>query len=278
VTSPLAGAAVLLAFAAAWELRGALEGRVGRRASAVLSRISGGRTGSIDETASRLGLPGRIARAGLGGRLAPEAVVIAKLGGVLAGALVAASVSPALPARMAPVGAGMLVVAGFVAPDALLERAARRRRERFVAALPDALDMLAVGAASGRNPTLVFGEIAGGTAGPLAVELGGAVAEIECGESPREALAALRARIGGAEVGALAAALERSRSYGSPLAEQLHAQATALRRDARRRIDERAARAAPKIQLVVALVLVPSVLLMIGAAIIAHSDALFGAL
>jgi tight adherence protein C len=80
----------------------------------------------------------------------------------------------------------------------------------------------------------------------------------------------------GAEVGALAAALERSRRYGSPLAEQLREQATALRRDARRRIEERAARAAPKIQLVVALVLVPSVLLMILAAIVAHSDQLFG--
>jgi tight adherence protein C len=43
-----------------------------------------------------------------------------------------------------------------------------------------------------------------------------------------------------------------------------------------RRIEERAARAAPKIQLVVALVLVPSVLLMIGAALIAHADALLG--
>jgi tight adherence protein C len=278
MSAPLAAAAVLLAFAAAWELRGALEGRIGRRASAALSRLTGGRAGSIDETASRLGLPDRIARAGLAGRLAPESVVIAKLGGALTGAVVAASVAPALPNRMVPLGVGILIVAGFVGPDALLERAARRRRERFVAALPDALDMLAVGAASGRNPAVVFGEIAAGTAGPLAVELAAAVAEIECGDPPREALAALRERIGGAEVGALAAALERSRSYGSPLAEQLHAQATALRRDARRRIDERAARAAPKIQLVVALVLVPSVLLMIGAAIIAHSEALFGAL
>ena len=51
-----------------------------------------------------------------------------------------------------------------------------------------------------------------------------------------------------------------------------------LRRDARRRIEERAASAAPKIQLVVALVLVPSVLLMILAALIAHADALVGAL
>jgi tight adherence protein C len=80
----------------------------------------------------------------------------------------------------------------------------------------------------------------------------------------------------GSGLGALASALERSRRYGSPLADQLHDQAAGLRREARRRIEERAARAAPKIQLVVALVLVPSVLLMILAALIAHSDALLG--
>jgi len=276
VSAPLAAAAVLLAFAAAWELAGVLEGRLSGRAGALLARITGDRAETIDETAARLGLPSRIARAGLSGRLAPGIVVGAKLVGAVVGALVAAVASPVLPTRLAPIGAGVLVAAGFVAPDALLERTARRRRERFVGALPDALDMLAVGAASGRDPSVVFAEIADGTTGPLAAELASAVAEIECGRPPREALSAVRERVPGAEIGALAAALERSRSYGSPLADQLHAQATALRRDARRRIDDRAARAAPKIQLVVAMVLVPSVLLMIAAAIIAHSDALFG--
>jgi tight adherence protein C len=168
------------------------------------------------------------------------------------------------------------VAAGFLAPDAMLERSARRRRARFVAALPDALDLLAVGAASGRDPASGLREVAASGAGPLATELARAVAEVECGRSLRDAIDGLRARVPGPEVGALAAALERSRTHGSPLAEQLHLQATALRRDARRRLEERAARAAPKIQLVVALVLVPSVLLTIVAAIIAHSDALLG--
>ena len=179
--------------------------------------------------------------------------------------------------RLGIVVAAVLVVAGFLAPDALLERAARRRRARFVAALPDALDMLAVGAASGRDPATGLGEIAGGTSGPLAAELARAVAEVECGTpAARRDRRSCASRVPGAEVGALAAALERSRTYGSPLAEQLHLQATSLRRDARRRIEDRAARSAPKIQLVVALVLVPSVLLTIVAAIIAHSDALLG--
>src|SRR4029079_7759932 len=56
--------------------------------------------------------------------------------------------------------------------------------------------------------------------------------------------------------------------------EPLRLQAAALRRDARRRLEERAARAAPKIQLVVALVLVPSVLLTIAAGLIANAGTL----
>ena len=142
------------------------------------------------------------------------------------------------------------------------------------------LDLLAVGTAAGRSPQRVLGEIScAATPGePLAAELAVAVTEIECGTPQRDAIARLRDRVPGAGLGALASALERSRRFGSPLADQLHEQASALRRDARRRIEERAARAAPKIQLVVALVLVPSVLLMILAGLIANSDALFGAL
>lgn len=216
----------------------------------------------------------RLERAGLAGRVSVGAVLGAKLAGAAIGALCAASAAPAAPGRFAVLVAVLLPAAGFLAPDALLERAARSRRERLVAALPDALDLLAVGAAAGRSPAAVIGEVAGGTAGPLARELAVAMAEVESGAPMALALEGLRARVGGGELGALAAALERSQRYGSPLAEQLREQATALRRDQRRRIEERAARSAPKIQLVVALALVPSVLLMIAAALIAHSDAL----
>jgi tight adherence protein C len=90
-----------------------------------------------------------------------------------------------------------------------------------------------------------------------------------------EALRSLHDRVPGGEVATLCAAIERSRRYGSPLADQLRRQASALRRDQRRLVEERAARAAPKIQLVVALVLVPSVLLMIAAALIANADVFF---
>jgi tight adherence protein C len=273
-TGLLVALAVLLGFAAAWELIGAAESGAGRRARKALASLSGGRVRSLGEAALRLGVPDRLVRAGLAGRVAPATVVAAKLVGAVVAAPVALAVAPALPGRLGVACSVLLVAAGFMAPDALLERRARRRRERLVAALPDALDLLAVGAASGRSPASGLGEIAARTDGPLAGELAIAVAEVECGASQQEAIEGLRRRLGGVELGAVAAALERSRRYGSPLAEQLHDQARALRREAGRRIGERAARAAPKIQLVVALVLVPSVLLTILAAIVAHSDAL----
>jgi tight adherence protein C len=100
------------------------------------------------------------------------------------------------------------------------------------------------------------------------------VAELFCGVPLGAALASLRRRVPGSEVATLVAAIERSRRLGSPLADQLRRQATALRRDNRRAIEDRAARAAPKIQLVVALVLVPSVLLMIAAGLIANAGTL----
>ncbi len=270
----LAGIAVLLSFAAAWELVGTLDGRVAERLRPVVARLSGGHVRSLADAGRTLGVNERIRRAGLEGRLAAGGVLAAKAAGLGLGGAVALLAAPVVPARLAIPTAGLMVVAGFLAPDALLERAARRRRERLVAALPDALDLLAVGAAAGRSPATLLGEIATGTGGPLAAELAMTVAEIECGASLERAVATLRERAPGVEVGALAGALERSRRYGSPLAGQLHAQAGSLRRDAARRTDERAARAAPKIQLVVALVLVPSVLLALLAAIVAYSDAL----
>lgn len=243
----LAAGAVLLVFAAAREVAGSLPepfaARVRRR---------------LASTGPRRPLPA------------------AKLAGAVLGAALAAIVTPAVPPRLGVLVGAILVAAGFMSPDAAAERRDRRRRRRLVADLPDVLDLLAVGSAAGRGLGTLLGELAAESSGPLADELGATGAAIESGIPLRDAVEGLRTRVGGPEVGAVAAAIERSRSLGSPLAEQLHLQAAALRRDARRRVAERAARAAPKIQLVVALVLVPSVLLVIVAAILAHSEALLG--
>jgi tight adherence protein C len=264
----LAAIAALLACAALREL---LAGRQGG-AGDPLTRLARGRPAAA---ALRLGLPARLARAGLAPRLPLAAVLLAKLAGAATGGLAAWAAAPAATGRISLLLAAGLPAAGFLVPDALLEREARRRRRRLLGALPDALDLLAVGAASGRGAAAGFAEIARGE-GPLADELRATAAELSCGLPLSAALRSLRARVPGSELATLCASIERSRRFGSPLAEQLHRQAGALRRERRRAVEERAARAAPKIQLVVALVLVPSVLLMIAAGLIANAGTLLG--
>ena len=235
----LAALAGLLVFAAAWELMGMRKPRIAKR-------------------------------------VLPMPFTGAKLAGAGVGAIAAFAVMPAAPGRLAPILAAALVVSGFLGPDAWAERLARRRRRGWSPRSP----MLLIWSPWGgdrTDPGRALPEIATGTAGPLASELALTIADIEAGARHAEALASLRERTGASELGAVGAALERSRRYGSPLAEQLHAQAATLRAEEQRRIEERAARAAPKIQLVVAMVLVPSALLAIAAALVAHSDALFAA-
>ncbi|MEZ5060865.1 MAG: type II secretion system F family protein [Solirubrobacterales bacterium] len=94
------------------------------------------------------------------------------------------------------------------------------------------------------------------------------------GESQERALRALRERSRGDSLACFATALERSRRHGAPLSRALHEQAGSLRDEQRRAIGEDAARAAPKMQLVVALLLVPSVLLIVAAAILANSGSI----
>jgi tight adherence protein C len=268
--APLAAAAVLLAAAATRELLAARAEWTGAIPSRHPSSFPG--QARVLFAALKLGLPDRLARSGLASRFPLPAVLLAKLTGTAAGGLAAWVAAPAAPGRLALlVGIG-LPAAGFLAPDALLEREARRRHRRLVAALPDALDLLAVSSGSGRSPASGLGELARAGEGPLAAELRIVDAELSCGRTLVETLRSLRARVPGSEMATMCAAIERSRRFGSPLADQLRRQATSLRRDRRRSVEERAARAAPKIQLVVALVLVPSVLLMIASGLIANAD------
>lgn len=280
--------ATLLALAAGREVlvartarRGASNPAMGRISRTAASRA----TGDAGRGASALGtgwaraalwfdLPERLRRSGLEARLPLPALMLGKLAGLCCGAILALGAAPAAPGRIGIVVALGLPAAGFSVPDALLEREARRRRRRLVAALPDALDLLAVSIASGRGPADGLAQLARTGEGPLADEMRIALAELSCGSSLSAALGALRTRVPGSELATLVASIERSRRFGSPLADQLRRQASGLRRDSRRAVEERAARAAPKIQLVVALVLVPSVMLMIAAGLIANAGSL----
>lgn len=230
----------------------------------------------VPAAALSLGLPERIRRAGREADLTPRSLLLAKALAAATGLCLGSLSSPAMSSRLGPVVVVGFGALGFLAPDLMLERSARRRHRRMVAALPDALDLLAVSVASGRSLGQALVELGRGGRGPLRREFAVTGEEMAWGRGQASSLESLRKRVGGPEIASLCVTLERSRRLGSPLADQLRRQASALRQRRRREIEEHAARAAPKIQLVIALVLVPSVLLLMAAALVANGDALLG--
>ena len=258
-TAALAAIAVLLAFGAAWELAAVAGEPLRAAARSALVSVSAGRAGSLAELGERLGLGGRIERAGLGSRLGPRSVVAAKLAG--AGCRrpgrVRRGTGRSGPARD-PGRARLRRRRLLGARRAARARGATAPQAASSPRSPTRSTCSPSGAASGRDPATGLGEIAGGTERPAR----GRARARRRRDRVRQAAARGDRRAARARPGRGGRAPWRPRSSGrGPTARRSPSSCTCRRRRCvatpAARIEERAARAAPKIQLVVALVLVP---------------------
>jgi len=266
VTALVAGLAAALAVAGA---AGLVRGRGPRPRG-------GGRWGRVVAALARLGrglgprAPGsldtRIAAAGLS---APAADVMAvKCGAALAGLACALPLAAAAPGRLGPAACAAAAAAAFLAPDAWLRRRAAVRARAIEAELAGVLDLLRVAVTAGLSPARALAEVGRRHPGVLARELRRATGRLALGAPAEAVLADLERRCRAQGIAALTAALRRAGRHGAALGPALAAQAAQARAVEAQRVAEAAARAAPKIQLVVALLLVPAVLLLVAAALL----------
>ena len=230
---------------------------------------SAGATVGSRHARAPLGLQARITAAGQPGGLGTREVMAAKLASLGAGALIGATLGALAPGRL-----GYLLVvagplAGFFGPDLWLRRRATDRAAHIRCELPYLLDLLRVTVEAGMPLASALGAVGERASGALATEWRAIGREVELGVPVARSLASLADRVPLEEVRALVTTLERTSRHGAPLGDALAAQARDARLARRRRIQEEAARAGPKIQLVVALLLVPSVLLVVAAALAA---------
>ncbi len=192
--------------------------------------------------------------------------IVALKGAAAVGALLCAlTLHGVLPGRLGLVVLLAAPAAGYVAPELVLARRSRARERRIADELADVLDLLRVAVGAGLPVGRAIGEVGRRMRGVLAGELAAAAVRLQLGAARREVLGDLVARCPGAGVATLAAAIARSDRHGAPLAPALTALAAEARAGQSRRLRDDAARAAPKIQLVVALVLVPAVMLLVAA-------------
>jgi tight adherence protein C len=239
-------------------------------------RFSGAAVTLLARLGRRLGAPApprdlaeRIDAAGAPLGLTVADAMAVKGAGALVALLAGAPLAASLPGRLPLVGAVALPAAGWFALDLVLARRTRRRARHMARELPDLLDLLRVSVEAGLPLQRALAEVGRRHNGPLAAELERVSGEITLGIPRDDAMEALTRRCPLPGVKSLVAAVERAHRHGAPLAGTLAAQAREARAARARRIRDRAARAAPKIQLVVALLLVPSVLLLVAAALLA---------
>jgi len=237
-----------------------------RRAGAIrmlgaLGRGAGRRLGAGD-------LAARLAAAGAPPGLTVADVLAVKAGAAVAGGLLAIPLTAAAPGRLGLAVALAAPAAGFLAPDVVLARRARLRAARLAREVADVLDLVRVAVAAGLDPGRALGDVGRRRGGLLGAELARAARRIELGVPREEALGRLAASCPLPEIAALGAAIGRADRHGAPLGPALESLAAEARAERARRLREEAARAAPQIQLVVALLLVPAVMLLVGAALV----------
>jgi tight adherence protein C len=183
------------------------------------------------------------------GRAAPVAGVV--LVATVRAGLVTACVAAVASAALADLLWRRRIAAGL-----------ERRRAAIEAELPDVLDLLAGVVEAGVPLDAALAAVRSAARGPLRDELSACVARLAGGGARREAFAALAAS-GAPDLARVGASLATSDELGAPLSALLRDQASLQRELRRMHVRERAARAAPKMALVVSFLLVPAGLALV---------------
>jgi pilus assembly protein TadC len=209
-------------------------------------------------------------------------VVERRLGASARAALVAGFATAGLLALVS-VAVPLFLLAGALAGILAGDRARRVERRRagrlragIERALPDALDLLAGLVESGAPLARALAAVAPRIEGPLRGELEACASALGASGSRRAAFGLLR-QSGSADLARVGQALALADELGTGVAEQLRGQALVQRDLRRSRAREQAGAAAPKVALVIGLVLVPAALsLVLGAELLSALDAARG--
>jgi tight adherence protein C len=192
---------------------------------------------------TRVVLDKRLLNAGLAKRISSDEFLGAKGlaggSGLVLGLLVGSSLN-ALSGFAFAVCFGL---GGFLLPDMFVNSKIAERREQIQAALPDALDLLAVSVEAGLGFDAALSKLAAYMKGPLIEELALTLNEMRLGESRSEALRRLAGRVDVPELGSFVRAIVQADQLGSSMANILRVQATDARLRRQLSAEERAMKA-----------------------------------
>lgn len=172
----------------------------------------------------------------------------------------------------------LCLLVGWIGFDTWLSRTGRRRQAQLERDLPDFIDILAITVRAGSGYRAALHRVASSLTGPAAEEVLATLRQMDLGATRREAFQALRERNESPTLDGFVAAQLQAEELGVPLADALASIAQDTRRAAAQTARRRAQRAAPRISLIGAVVLLPATMILIGAGLIIGSGIHFGQL
>lgn len=154
---------------------------------------------------------------------------------------------------------------GIVLPDLDLDRRVTRRRSLVLMELPTILDMLTLATSAGMALEQALEEVARQSEGVVAQELRGVARELALGQRRNlpDALNGLIERLGTPEVNHILGRMSAAYEQGLPLGHTLPTQAQALRERQRLHIVEEGGKAAVRMLLPVALLILPALFVVV---------------
>src|SRR3954452_10364026 len=157
----------------------------------------------------------------------------------------------------------ILAALGWIAPEFIVSSRGRARRDTIRAALPDALDLLAVSVEAGLGFDASITKITEHMHGPLTNEFALMLGEMRVGEGRADALKKMEQRVGAPELSSFVRAIIQADQLGISLGRILRVQAadTRLRRQAA--AEERAMKAPIKMLFPTVLFIFPSMFIVV---------------
>ncbi len=182
------------------------------------------------------------------------------LGGFVFGLILGANFGNAGTALLFGVALGAL---GWIGPEYIVTSRARRRREEIRAALPDALDLLAVSVEAGLGFDASITKITEHMEGPLSNEFALMLGEMRVGEGRADALKKMDQRVGAPELSSFVRSIIQADQLGISLGRILRVQAADTRLKRQAAAEEKAMKAPIKMLFPTVLFIFPSMFIVI---------------
>jgi len=215
---------------------------------------------AIQDTARKLELAGNPWPIDAATFLAIRFILAVVLGGFL---IAVVAISPPSSASDNFMYIGGATFAGFFLPHLMLTSRITRRQTEIRKAMPDALDLLTICVEAGLGFDAAMSKVSEKWENELSLAFARTIREVLLGKVRREALKDMSDRLGIAEMTSFVAAIIQSEQLGVSMAKVLRIQSDQMRLKRRQRAEEEAHKAPIKMIIPMALLIFPSIMIII---------------